>query len=665
KKTAPTAISHHNGHRELSVQYRLKSYAPSTGPGRVALEQHIQRTLHTIFKPKEYRLNTQVQNNTTKWSTAILLPVILLLFAVLAMAFESLTLPLLILLALPLTILGSVWALLISGNVGIMAIVGVVALLGLTINPAILLVDRMQQRVRRTNCGAGAAALIAVRERTRPVLMTSCTTIAGLWPLSLARGENLEIWPPFATVVMGGLVTSTLLTLLIIPVGFVLLSRLDRLFKRLGPQRLLVWLALNACAAVPIICYEVFDSVWWQLFLCSLIAGTSLRLMAGFYRDKHAVPDGGYSGFSGDTESDALTHPITVEVRYLSKIYAQVSPLTKFLTATRLNKLAPINTDKCAITHTTITYSLMAIASFYLESQMQNVIWQIVFFYITGAFVTQVAGHFLQYYGSSRRGYAFGETARRWLSAIAPWIILALLALSQTLIPIITGSSPRLTITTILLLALLTVFIQVGRKTAHRGQAQQPSTTQHQPGRIQRGWIQLCLILFSYGIPRTHQAVENLHFTVASGMIGVLGPNGAGKTTLLRLLANILVPTRGTIYYAGKEKRQWQELSSMIGYLPQEFGLPGHLTVRAYLEYYALLYRINTPQERKQRIDTLLQVGHCQNTAASTANYHRRRTDYRTRPQRAHSLSQPANKDGQNSNRHIFHAHYRGCCSCL
>ena len=71
--------------------------------------------------------------------------------------------------------------------------------------------------------------------------MTTATTVAGLWPLALVTGRENEIWPPFATVVMGGLVTSTLLTLLVIPVGFVFLNRLDRLFGRLGPWVVIGW----------------------------------------------------------------------------------------------------------------------------------------------------------------------------------------------------------------------------------------------------------------------------------------------------------------------------------------------------------------------------------------------------------------------------------------
>ncbi len=73
---------------------------------------------------------------------------------------------------------------------------GALALIGLTVNPAILLLDRMQQLIRSGGWSPGAAALAAVRERTRPVLMTTATTVAGLWPLAIVTGQENEIWPP-------------------------------------------------------------------------------------------------------------------------------------------------------------------------------------------------------------------------------------------------------------------------------------------------------------------------------------------------------------------------------------------------------------------------------------------------------------------------------------
>src|SRR5690606_34890743 len=142
----------------------------------------------------------------------------------------------------------------------------------------------MQQRVHASGCSGGAAAIAAVRERTRPVLMTSCTTIAGLWPLALSTGEELEIWPPFATVVIGGLATSTVLTLLVIPVGFVLLTRIDRIFGRLGPWIVMGWIAATAAVVAPLIVTERVNSMSMQIITTVLVAAAFLWLALLIFR---------------------------------------------------------------------------------------------------------------------------------------------------------------------------------------------------------------------------------------------------------------------------------------------------------------------------------------------------------------------------------------------
>ena len=178
--------------------------------------------------PPGYTIEIKEDDENETLVSRLLIPMLLLVLLVLAMTFESLTLPVLVVLAWPLAVLGATWLLVITNtSAGVMVIAGVGVLIGLSVNPAILLVDRMQQRIRAGG-SAGAAALASVRERTRPVLMTSATTIAALWPLAVVSGRENELWPPFATVVIGGLVTSTLLTLVVVPVAFILLRRLGR-----------------------------------------------------------------------------------------------------------------------------------------------------------------------------------------------------------------------------------------------------------------------------------------------------------------------------------------------------------------------------------------------------------------------------------------------------
>ena len=278
-------IAHHNGRRELALSYSFAADAPETGPERLRLDEAVEEIVRSAYRPPGYTIEAAGAEESTDWFRLLLIPILLLLYAVLAITFESLTMPLLVLLAVPLTILGATWALVLAGvGAGVYALVGVIALLGLTVNPAILLVDRMQRRSLDAGASGGSAAIAAVSERTRPVLMTSCTTIAGLWPLALSTGDEFEIWPPFATVVMGGLATSTVLTLLVIPVGYVLFARLDRIFGRLGPWILMAWVAATAAVIAPLVATEQLTSMTWQIVTTMLVAGAFLWLALALFR---------------------------------------------------------------------------------------------------------------------------------------------------------------------------------------------------------------------------------------------------------------------------------------------------------------------------------------------------------------------------------------------
>ncbi len=108
-----------------------------------------------------------------------------------------------------------------------MAIIGVIILVGIAVNDSIILVDRINQLIKEG--GDRADAIVkAVQQRIRPILMTSLTTIIALLPLSIGVGESASLRSPMALAVIGGLVTSTMLTLLVIPCLYDLLDRLRR-----------------------------------------------------------------------------------------------------------------------------------------------------------------------------------------------------------------------------------------------------------------------------------------------------------------------------------------------------------------------------------------------------------------------------------------------------
>ncbi|HSB64043.1 MAG TPA: efflux RND transporter permease subunit, partial [Thermoanaerobaculia bacterium] len=145
---------------------------------------------------------------------------IVFVYLILAAQFESFIDPLSIMLSLPLSIVGMAGALLLTGDtVNIMSLIGLILLMGLVTKNAILLVDRAKT-LRRGGMERREALISAGRTRLRPILMTTLAMIFGMLPLALAIGQGAEMRAPMARAVVGGLITSTILTLVVIPVVY-------------------------------------------------------------------------------------------------------------------------------------------------------------------------------------------------------------------------------------------------------------------------------------------------------------------------------------------------------------------------------------------------------------------------------------------------------------
>ncbi len=166
----------------------------------------------------------EMQESFDSMQFALLLAVFLV-YLVMASQFESLIHPFVILFTIPLALVGAVLALFITGTtINIVALIGVIMLAGIVVNNAIVLVDLINQ-LRAQGAERFDAIMEAGKARLRPILMTSLTTALGLLPMALGFGEGAEVRTPMAITVIGGLVVSTLLTLLVIPVVYSLMDR--------------------------------------------------------------------------------------------------------------------------------------------------------------------------------------------------------------------------------------------------------------------------------------------------------------------------------------------------------------------------------------------------------------------------------------------------------
>ena len=163
---------------------------------------------------------------------------LVLVYMVMAAQFESLRDPFLILLSVPLAAIGVVLMLLLTETTfNQQAFLGVIVLLGIVVNNAIVLVDYTNLLRREQGLGLTRAVVTAGMRRMRPILMTTITTVLGLAPMALGIGEGSELQAPMARVVIGGLATSTLITLVFIPVMYVAFEELGSPKRARQPAR--------------------------------------------------------------------------------------------------------------------------------------------------------------------------------------------------------------------------------------------------------------------------------------------------------------------------------------------------------------------------------------------------------------------------------------------
>jgi HAE1 family hydrophobic/amphiphilic exporter-1 len=150
---------------------------------------------------------------------------VFLVYLVMASQFESLLHPFVILFTIPLALVGAVAALLLSRSpVSVVVFIGLILLVGLVVKNAIILIDKVNQ-LREEGVAKRQALVEGARSRLRPIMMTTLCAVFGFLPLALAFGEGAEVRSPMAITVIGGLLVSTLLTLLVIPVVYDLLDR--------------------------------------------------------------------------------------------------------------------------------------------------------------------------------------------------------------------------------------------------------------------------------------------------------------------------------------------------------------------------------------------------------------------------------------------------------
>lgn len=222
---SPNTINRRNQNRVATVSAQLNDNLPFD---RLVL--NLENKLGEIALPPDYSINVvgeelKRRESVNNLSFALWLSVILV-YMVLASQFESLVHPFTILLTIPLAGVGAIFTFFLLGQpLNIMALIGIIMLTGIAVNDSIIFVDAINQ-YKRQGYLLIDAIIAAGQKRIRPIIMTSLTTILALLPLTFGFGESASLRSPMALAVIGGLVTSTLLTLVIIPCVYLAVENL-------------------------------------------------------------------------------------------------------------------------------------------------------------------------------------------------------------------------------------------------------------------------------------------------------------------------------------------------------------------------------------------------------------------------------------------------------
>ena len=196
-----------------------------------------------IQLPPGYRVSaggqTESQNQVFGSIFVALGVAVLLMYLILVVQFGSFLDPLAILISLPLSLIGVVLALIITRDtLNLMSLIGVILLMGIVAKNAILLIDFAKWAHKDRGLPRREALIEAGRIRLRPILMTTLALIAGMIPVALGLGEGADFRAPLGRAVIGGVITSTVLTLIVIPTVYEILDEWrERVFARFTSRR--------------------------------------------------------------------------------------------------------------------------------------------------------------------------------------------------------------------------------------------------------------------------------------------------------------------------------------------------------------------------------------------------------------------------------------------
>lgn len=595
-----TEILRVNQEKQIEVTYR---FAEEVNDSKVLLEAaRLQVDELVASIPVSSKVSLKVVHEEDMFAEFKFLGLIglLLVFMILASVFESLSAPVVMLFSVPLAAIGSLLALVLTGNslFNPNTFIGFLILLGVVVNNGILLIDYSRQ-LQREGYNHARALMQAGISRIRPISITAITTIIAMLPLAMGKSEYVGVLgAPFAIAVVGGLSFSTLLTLVFMPTfAFGMdsaLAWLRSLSWWLKATIYTLWLV----GFLLIYFYSDASFAWQLLYGVLIISG--VPSIVYFVKSSLRMANARL------VEKDEA---VNISVRNLVKVYDRDSRFVREYKA-RANRLNKINAGK-PITKASVwkqmvwQLPLLGFMVYYTWWYLDSALWGVLFTILNYFVLLSLYNVWAKYWGENRLSERFGKRDKRFrklLMLLYPLVgmVLVVLHWDALSLAIVTGS----------IWYLLLILIASGKKLkADR------TNIERITGRfagLRRTYYRMVRAIPVVGKEKEpFKALKGISLEFKTGMIGLLGPNGAGKTTLMRIICGILEQSYGKVYINGYDTAEHrEELQGIIGYLPQEFGTYENMTAYEFLDYQAIVRGITEDEVRNQRLEYVLKSVH-------------------------------------------------------
>ncbi|MCX6325476.1 MAG: efflux RND transporter permease subunit [Bacteroidia bacterium] len=526
----------------------------------------------------------------------------LLIYMILAAVFESLATPVVLMFSIPLAALGSLIALILTGNSLLNAntLTGFLILLGVVVNNGIILIDytnilrKRGNRVQRALMTAGVA-------RLRPILITASTTVIAMLPLAMGQAEYVSaIGASFAITVIGGLTLSTLLTLVFIPTFYTGLENALKWFYSLGWKNKIIQFIIFA--VIIFVIYSYIDLFLWKLITTILAV---ILVPAGTWFVMNSLRKARETIISPDEN-------INIYIQSLVKIYERENRWAReWKGGARIRKRLGLEkqyTSWKEMSHIAWQAPLLGFIIYFTYFFLDKGFWIFIFSMGTWFFLSGVWTTLNELFTTLT-----ANRERKWLKrltlifdSVIFWII--------PLLNLIWFQLKWENIVVVLILGFLWFTGLFVYKTGLK-LTRENIDIYRLEGRFKG--LRKTVYRIVAAVPligkkkKPFKALSCISLNIGNGMFGLLGPNGAGKTTLMRIVCGILEQSYGKVWINGFDTQKMrEELQGLIGYLPQEFGSYENMTAHEYLHYQAMLKNIIDVKTREERVTYVLNAVH-------------------------------------------------------